>query len=191
MRKLTLLAFLLFYASSVFSQETIGLEKSIWGFQVGINPLGIHNESRLTNEISLRSEIGFGFGFSGDSWAIMPQLMLEPRYYYNLKRRSGKDKQIRNNSGNYLSLNVNYLSGNLSIKSEGVDVYPGISIIPMYGLRRNIGKNFNFEFAFGAGYGWTFKEYTGVDYITSETYTEKVTEHGVSLGLRLSVGYIF
>ncbi len=191
MKKLTFLTFILLYVSSLFSQETTGLEKSIWGIQVGINPLGIHNESRLTNDISLRREIGFGFGLSGDDWAVMTQLMLEPRYYYNLKRRSSKNKQIRNNSGNYLSLNMNHLSGNLSIKSEGVEVFPAISIIPMYGLRRNIGKNFNFEFAFGLGYGWTFKEYTGVDFITNETYTSKKTEQGVSLGLRLSVGYVF
>ena len=190
MRKLIFLTLLLLCTSILFSQD-IELEKSIWGIQVGVNPLGIHNESRLAKDISLRSEIGFGFGFSGNSWAVMPQLMLEPRYYYNLNRRSKKSKQTRNNSGNYLSINLNYLSGNLSIKSEDVEVYPNISVIPMYGLRRNIGHNFNFEFAFGIGYGWTFKEYTGVDYITNENYTEKQVEEGISLGLRLAIGYAF
>lgn len=190
MRKLTFLTLLLLSTSNLFSQES-DLEKSIWGIQVGINPLGIHNESRLAKDISLRSEIGFGFGFSGNSWAVMPQLMLEPRYYYNLNRRNKKNKQTRNNCGNYLSLNLNYLSGELSVKSEDIEVYPNISVIPMYGLRRNIGQNFNFEFAFGIGYGWTFKKYTGVDYITKETYTEKQVEQGVSLGLRLAIGYVF
>lgn len=192
MKRITFLSLTLLTicCSTLLSQER-NLEKGIWGIQIGINPLGIHNESRLANSISLRSEIGFGFGFSGDSWAIMPQIILEPRYYYNIKRRSNHNKQTRNNSGNYLSINLNYLSGDLSVTSNDIYVYPTAHIIPMYGLRRNIGKNFNFEFAFGVGYGWTFEEYTGVNYDTNETYIESNTTTGVAYGLRLAIGYIF
>ncbi|MFV0553527.1 MAG: hypothetical protein ACK5LR_02370 [Mangrovibacterium sp.] len=191
MKKLTFVTFLLLYASALFSQETTSVEKSIWGVQIGINPIGVYNESRLTNDISLRSEVGFGYGFSDDYWAVLPQLMVEPRYYYNLNRRSGKNKQIRNNSGNYLSLNASYLSGDLAIKSEGVVVHPSISIIPMYGLRRNMGAHFNFEFACGLGYGWTFKDYTSTNLLTQESYSVKETDKGITFGIRLAVGLVF
>ncbi len=188
MKKVILISVLTLFFTDVISQE---VEKSIWGVQMGIHPLSGYNEFKVNNSISLRSEIGFGFGWSGGDWAVMPTLIVEPRYYYNLKRRQKLNKQIRNNSGNYLSAALGYTNGKLAISSQGVEVHSTFNIIPMYGLRRNIGNDFNFEFAFGIGYGWTFKDYTSTYYGTSQTFNVKETEGGIAYGLRLSIGYVF
>lgn len=42
-----------------------GVDKSIWGIQLGIYPILLYNEHRLSNSIALRSEIGFSYGWSG------------------------------------------------------------------------------------------------------------------------------
>jgi hypothetical protein len=56
----------------------------------------------------------------------------------------------------------------------------------MYGLKRNIGKRFNFELAYGIGYGWIYEEYT---YFNGETHREP--DSGVLANLRLAIGYMF
>lgn len=191
---LVLLTLSVFSAKSKAQEASV--EKSLWGIQIGISPLAIYNEAKLTNSIALRSELGFGFGwaggYSGDSyqWAIIPIINIEPRYYYNLKKRVEKGKQIDGNSGNYLSLSFSY-QPSVGITSKNTNLVSSIYIIPMYGIRRNISKRFNYELAFGIGYNWIFKEYTFVDYSTNTKSTHHKTEHDIAYGVRLAIGYKF
>nr|WP_320023401.1 hypothetical protein [uncultured Draconibacterium sp.] len=186
-----ILAFILFVPKG-HAQE-VSVEKNLWGVQTLIFPLSVYNETKLTTNIALRSELAWGFGWSGNGsyidnsvkWAVSPYLGIEPRCYYNLYRRNQKEKRIDGNSGNYLSLYTGFQPG-FGITSKNVDIYPAISIMPMYGLRRNIGKHFNFEFAFGFGYNWTFQNYTSA---TGKKYSNTVGD--TTLGLRLALGYIF
>ncbi len=191
----TLIFFTAFF--KMIAQEP-SVENSIWGIQLGVYPISMYNELKITNSISLRSEIGFSYawtssnGINGSNqWAVTPDINIEPRYYYNLKRRNSLEKRIDNNSGNYLSLNLGYCAGNLAIKSKNTDVNSSIHIIPMYGLRRNIGKRFNSEFAIGIGYSRVFKEYHYVDYITQQPNSYKYSESGVTYGIRLAIGYCY
>ncbi len=57
----------------------------------------------------------------------------------------------------------------------------------MYGIRRNIGIHFNYEFTFGVGYAWSFHKHTSV--ITNNTYREIV--HDVAYCIRIAIGYRF
>jgi len=165
------------------------VKKSIWGVQVGILPLAVYQESRLTNSIALRSEISLGFGYgksnSGSSWVFAPIFNIEPRYYYNLEKRIRKDKNTVNNSANYLALNLRYIP-ELNLKSADID--PSISCIPTFGMRRNIGAGFNYELALGVGVGAYFKE-RPVSWQTRET--ETYTDYDVAVALRLAIGYTF
>lgn len=177
--------------ANIRAQE-VSVEKSIWGAQILMLPLSVYNESKLTNEIALRSELSWGFSWSGggyyDSsgrWEVIPYLVVEPRYYYNLNRRLEKGKRIDGNSGNYLSLYTCIQPG-IGFKSDNARIDPGVFVIPMYGLKRNIGKRFNFELAYGIGYGWIYEEYT---YFNGETHRE--TDSGVLLNFRLAIGYMF
>ena len=50
--------------ANIRAQE-VSVEKSIWGAQILMLPLSVYNESKLTNEIALRSELSWGFSWSG------------------------------------------------------------------------------------------------------------------------------
>ncbi len=192
MKYLTIIILLVVvYTPSIKSQE-IGIEKSVWGIQTLMFPLSIYNETKLTNSIALRSELSWGFGWTGsyisnmsNSWAIIPYLNVEPRYYYNLEKRNKKGKRTDANSGNYLSLFSGFQPG-FGITSEDVNIHPMIYVIPSYGLRRNIGKHFNFEAAFGIGYGWAFEKYK-----LNNNKTQRRTDKGSLTNIRLAFGYVF
>lgn len=190
--KKVLLISLLTNLFMLFTQaQGVGVEKSVWGIQTGLAPLAVYKETRLTNCIALRSEISFGFAFAysmGESkWAFIPGINLAPRYYYNLEKRASKGKQTAGNSGNFIALNLGYVPG-LAIQSSNAEIDPSLHIIPTWGIRRNIGTSFNYEIAFGIGYGATFEEYTSY-FGNGETVTH--TEHGVAYALRLAIGYKF
>lgn len=172
--------------------QTNSVEKNIWGVQVGIYPLSFYNEVKLSNNIALRSELWMGFGWSGNGynynssyWEILPYIQVEPRWYYNLERRASKAKQTKVNSGNYLSLQIGSQPG-FGKTSDNVTLHPSVYIAPMYGLRREIGKNFNFETGLGYLYGWQFETYSSLNGITQHNTTTIS-----SLNFRLSIGYNF
>lgn len=130
------------------------LEKNILGISIGLNPVTLYDEIKLTNNSSLRLEAGLGFYvssglFVNDQWGIIPSLSLNYKYYYNLKRRIQKGKRIDGNSANYFSVgtlvNFSEIAGDYNYKSNST----GAATIN-YGARRMIGKSFNFEWATGA-----------------------------------------
>jgi hypothetical protein len=196
MRRVIIAVVLLCIIVKASAQEE-GVEKNIQGVQLGIYPISLYNEHRLSNSIALRSEIGFSYGWSGgggieasNSWVIIPDINLEPRFYYDFKRRNRLNKRIDGNSGNYLSVHVGYTAGDFAIV-KNTEVYSSVNLIPTYGLRRNIGKKLNFEFAFGVGNTWIFKKFEYVNFITREIETYNETESEVAYGIRLAIGYIF
>lgn len=90
--------------------QTSSVEKSIFGIQTGFLGIWAYNESKLSNQIALRSEIGFDSGIWGGGFydktgfLLTPVLTLEPRWYYNLNKRENKSKRIDGNSGNFISI---------------------------------------------------------------------------------------
>ena len=145
--------------------QDASVEKSVFGVQLGVLGIFGHNESKLSNSIALRSELGYeaGLFFSGyDSnlgFIMAPAITLEPRWYYNLNRRIGKSKRIDGNSGNFISIKTTYHPDILVISSQdNINLISDISFVPTYGIRRNIGAHFNYEFGFGIGYAHLFRE---------------------------------
>lgn len=77
----------------------------------------------------------------------------EPRWYYNLSKRKAKSKRIDGNSGNFLSVKTSFYPNNLVISNiENTYLKSYIMIFPTWGIKRNIGKYFNYEAGFGVGY---------------------------------------
>ena len=149
MRSLSSLAIAVICCFSGYSQvknSEPSVEKSIFGLQVGILSFSAHNEYKLSNKIAFRSEIGFNTTIlTNDNNTIVkgfPSLVLEPRLYYNLNKRISKSKNIEGNSGNYFSLKTTYYFGDNTYVQ---------SFIPTWGMRRNLGKHFNYEFGLGIG----------------------------------------
>ena len=168
--------------------QDVSVEKSTNGVQIGVLGAWFHNESRLSNKIALRSEVGFDGGFAwgmfydGLAYTFAPIFTLEPRYYYNLEKRASKTKRIAGNSGNFLSLKTSYYPNLFTISNEGSGgIIPQISIVPTWGIRRNLGDHFTYEAGIGIGYLHVFYKSVG--------FFENEGEAAVNLHLR--VGYRF
>ena len=178
----------LFSALSLFTthaQETETVEKSVSGVQVGVLGAWIHHETRLAEQFTLRAEIGLGatiFGglYSGTNYALSPVLTIEPRYYYNISKRAEKQKNTTANAANFISLKATYAPDWFVISNkDNVYVNSMISLVPTWGMRRNIGSsNFNYELGFGLGYEHVFYRYGGSD-------------GGISVNLHARIGYRF
>ncbi|WP_233530585.1 hypothetical protein [Gelidibacter salicanalis] len=136
----------------------------------------------------MRSEIGLDTGVSisdGNNitgFLLTPVLTLEPRWYYNLNKRASKSRRTDGNSGNFISIKTTYHPDWFVISNESnLNFITDISIIPTWGIRRNIGDHFNYEAGFGVGYLHYFKKDNVIF----------ISEPDVAVNLHLRIGYRF
>lgn len=170
------------------SQNT-SLEKSTLGIQTGILGLWIHSENKLGDQIALRSEIGLDAGifggslfYDGTGYLLIPTITLEPRWYYNLKKRASKSKNTIGNAGNFISLKTSFLPDWFVVSNyDNIQVINQITLIPTWGIKRNIGQRLNYEAGFGIGYRYSFSKSAGFE----------ANEGDVAANLHLRIGYRF
>lgn len=162
------------------------MDKSTSGLQVGVKGMWLHNEGKIGNRFALRSELGFDTNFYGggaydkNTFVMALVLTLEPRWYYNLNKRSLKGKDISGNSGNFFSLKSSYTPDWFQIANhDNITIPNQVSVIPTWGIRRNLGTKFNYETGIGVG--------IRVIYWESISYWERDTV----LNLHLRIGYRF
>ncbi|AXT18411.1 hypothetical protein D7030_07840 [Flavobacteriaceae bacterium AU392] len=183
MKKQVLTLSLIFITFSINAQDA-SVEDSFYGIQTGFLGIWVHNETKLSNKIALRTELGLDAGFFYSSafsdnlgFLLAPVITLEPRWYYNLDKRQNKSKNIKNNSGNFLSLDVSYHPDLFVISNnDNVGVIDQVSVIPKWGIRRSIGNHFNYETGIGVGYNYIFGGFN---------------EGEVAVDLHLRIGYKF
>ncbi|MBX2966374.1 MAG: hypothetical protein KF845_09530 [Cyclobacteriaceae bacterium] len=186
MKKLLILIFC--GLSIIAKSQTASVEKSTYGIQTGFLGIWVHNEKKLSNQTTLRSEIGFDTGLWGGSFyektgfVLMPVITVEPRWYYNVNKRVKKGRRIEGNSGNFISLKTSYHPDWFVISNyDNLRVAPDISIVPTWGIRRNIGNHFTYEAGIGIGYSYFFAK--------NARYLEN--EGDVAVNLHLRIGYRF
>ena len=138
------------------------VEKSIFGVQIGFFGLDFYNEARLTDKLALRSEISLysevwgGDMYSETGFMIFPILSIQPKFYYNIERRAEKGRNTKNNSANYFGLKIKFAPDLFVISNnDNMFIYNQIHFVPNFGIRRNFGEKFNYEFNIGLGYGTT------------------------------------
>ncbi len=144
----------LFYNANAQAPRT---EKGTSGFQVGILGGWVYREFGVSPNIALRAEVGLdasiGYGgFYGTIYHIYPRVGFETRYYYNFSKRDQKGKSTQDNAANFIGLSIIHFPGLFAISSdpEG-ELNNLVAFFPKWGIRRNVGKNFNFETGAGAG----------------------------------------
>ena len=188
--KKILLALTLCVLTLIAKSQDTSVEKSTFGIQTGVLGIWAYNEAKLSNTIALRTEVGFDFGiwettFYDDydsPFLLTPVIVIEPRFYYNFKKRSENSKRIDGNSGNFIALKMGYHPDWFVLfNTDNAPVVSDFSIIPTWGIRRNIGEHFNFEAGIGAGYSYTFAERAG--------YSKDKSE--MELNMHLRIGYRF
>jgi hypothetical protein len=165
MKKLFIILVAAFSFSTINAQQP-SVERSISGVQLGFMSAWAYHEMRLSNSIALRAEAGLGAGYSYhesffserySNFAVFPVLAVEPRYYYNLNKRSQKRKYIGNNAGNFVAINTTVTPGWLIASNLEESSFTGnVSFVPTWGMRRNLGRNFDYELGAGLGYGFGF-----------------------------------
>jgi hypothetical protein len=135
------------------------IEDKIIGVQLGLFGFWTHYEPKLSPSISLRTEIGFEFGLrkgilTNDDlvFALIPNIVLEPRWYYSLNRRAQKGRQIDENSGFFLGFKTRYYPDWFILSNDkNVSVIENIEFIPKIGYRKVWNKHLTFESGFGIG----------------------------------------
>jgi hypothetical protein len=182
MKKPTIILLALISIITANAQQP-GVVKSTSGVQVGLLNVRGYYEARLSDSFTLRAEVGIiptvwwheTFFYNDTGFSIYPVFTVEPRYYYNLNRRGQKGKDVGNNAANFLSINTGVNPGWLIASSEeDASITGGVSVIPTWGMRRNLGKRFEYELGVGIGYGFAFNG-----------------EHGVALNTMARIGYRF
>jgi len=188
--KKTLLALTLCGLTFFAKSQNASVEKSTCGVQTGVLGIWAYNEVKLSNAIALRTELGFDFGIWETTYyddydspfLLTPVIVLEPRFYYNLKKRSEDSKRTDGNSGDFIALKMGYHPDGLVLfNTDNAPVVSDFSIIPTWGIRRNIGDHFNYEAGLGVGVSHTFAERAG--------YSMDKTE--MELNMHLRIGYRF
>ena len=171
--------------------QDASVEKSVFGIQTGVLGLWGHYELKLSNKIVLRSELGIDTEFrSGYAVILYPVITIEPRWYYNLNKRERKSRRIDGNSGDFVSFKTSlhpywiYISKNSHRRKRYNDLIVGfLSIVPTWGIRRNIGNHFNYEAGIGLGVRYIYLFHKSSPY--QEHYFETV------INLHLRIGYRF
>jgi|GEM_PF-2153237 len=135
--------------------------------------LGLHNEIRLSPKLTVASAIKFTFNGSAErpatitapgsvssnivtSIGFAPSLETGIRYFYNFERRLGKQKSIRYNSGNYLSVRARYIMPYLREWEDSRAPLPsidGVYVDALWGFQRTYRRNFYLNLSLGVGVG--------------------------------------
>lgn len=161
MKRIIAFTILVFTINS--NAQNASVEKTFFGIQTGFAGIWLNNETKLTKTIALRSEIGIendfavGDHYNGAGFILQPVLNVEPRFYYNLEKRKSNGKKTSKNSGNYLSLKTSYHPDWFVINLDrNFGKIADLSIIPTWGIKRQIGNHINFETGIGLGYRIVF-----------------------------------
>jgi hypothetical protein len=186
--KTTFLTLILCGSTLIAKSQTVSVEPSTHGIQTGVLGIWVHKETKLSNQVALRTEIGMDASIWGGTFypktgfLITPVFRLEQRWYYNLNKRVSKSKKIHGNSGNYLTIQISHNPNWFVISNyDNVEVADQISLIPTWGIKRTIGNHFIFETGIGFGYRYIFAKKVG--------YLENEGE--AVLNLHLRIGYRF
>lgn len=158
MKKSLITLLIIILASPAFAQEAAVTTNPI-EIQTGFFGIWLNKEYKLSDQIALRTEVGL----DADIWkrhsvgfALVPVFTAEPRWYYNLKRRSQKGKKTTDNYGNFLSLKSSFHPDLFVISNYSDAIVPNLSIVPTWGIRRPISESFSFEAGIGMGYIFRF-----------------------------------
>jgi len=118
----------------------------------------------------------------GSGYFLNPVITLEPRWYYNMDKRQKKSRRTDDNIGNYITIRTSYHPDLFIISNyRNVSVIPDIMLVPTWGIRRSLGKHFNYEAGAGVGYIYYFDKSVGFQENSGE----------VAINLHLRLGYVF
>lgn len=161
MKKILLSVVIIITAIAANAQEQKLI--SFWRVSAGIAPVSIDYQMPLGESLVLHNSIGSGFyidykeGNKDDShFDLYAHIFSELRYLYSYKMRIEKAKDTKFNSASYLGVrlrcNIDYYKQNPKDTMTS-----NIAIMGVWGLQRNLGSNFLFDFSFAYGPAYIFR----------------------------------
>ena len=132
------------------SQEAASVEDRIWGINLGVDNLTGYGEFKRSDHTTIRGELGAFYSFQYTRgnyfYAVGSKFTIEPRWYYNLEKRVALNKRVEGNSGNFLALQVDFMTETFIYSNEKRssvyrDINDVLRLIPMWGMRRQYLNN--------------------------------------------------
>jgi hypothetical protein len=153
----TTLSFL--FTFTLFAQD-VTVTPSITSLQANLGAIYLVHEKGLSDDITLRLEAGIRQQFHYTSpetlasyYGLRPILGVGARHYYNLNKRAEKGKRTENNSGNFVGIIAQYRPDFFVYNSnENINASNYVDATAQWGIRRQIGRRFDFEFTAGLNF---------------------------------------
>jgi len=152
MKKTTtsILLIMCFFANAQENQLT-----DLFTAKLGIIGSWVSYEKVLNDDFTINTEIGLeDFAFrkrNGGNleYSFSQTFSVEPRFYYNRRRRINKNKIVQNNTGNFVGLECFYINKTFT-NTNAITTNPVI-LLARYGINRRVSNHINFEFITGIG----------------------------------------
>lgn len=99
----------------------------------------------------------------GTFFAAIPVIRVEPRIYYNISKRTLKNRSTQDNAANFFSFRISHHPNWFVITNSSIGgVIRDFRFVPNWGIRRNLGNHFNLETGFGVGWAY-FPDYPNAE----------------------------
>ncbi len=129
----------------------------ITSLQANLGAVHLVHEKGISDDMTLRIEIGIQQQFrysspetSPNYYGLRPVLGLAGRYYYNLNKRADRGQPTTNNSGNFVGVIAQYRPDFFIYNTnENINADNNVKATAYWGMRRQLGKRFDFEFTAG------------------------------------------
>jgi hypothetical protein len=153
MKKYIVLILLVVLVTNLKAQEKTSVEKNI--FKINILTPGITYELGIGKKTTLNSDLNIAVVYYQNSGLkVFPYIQEQFRYYYNLEKRVGKNKNTANNSANFMAISASYYFESIG-ELKYLHRYDGITIAPVWGLQRTYKSNLNINLNAGIGYNFS------------------------------------
>ena len=156
MRKTFLCSFVFLFVLNSFAQNS--QLRPLTKLDIGFQGAGFGFERRLFPAATIDLSAGVGGGYEilpqDFTYSVNPSdvagyLSVTPKFYYNVKKRSGAGKTTSFNSGNYFGLRIKYATKSFSENGEGEDA---LLFNVHWGIQRVISKRWTINTHVGIGY---------------------------------------
>ena len=150
--KIVLIVFFVF--NSALSQDKNFVKKNL--FKINLLSPGITYERGLNRVSTFCFDTNFSIGLSASSSSKLkvlasPFIRGQYRYYYNIKKRELKGRNISKNSAEFIALSSSYYFKTID-NEKLINYLDGITISALWGFQKTYKSNINLTANAGLGY---------------------------------------